>query len=59
MIDQQTLDTLFAQPKPAPTVDGYALEQQARHANYERFRAERLARDAVLSGAMQCGRGAS
>jgi hypothetical protein len=36
---------LFDQTKPAPTMTAYEREQQAFRLNYERLRAERLARE--------------
>jgi hypothetical protein len=36
---------LFEKPKPAPTVTEYEREQQAIRLNFERLKAERLARE--------------
>jgi hypothetical protein len=44
MIDQK-LEALFAQPEPAPVISEYNREQQAIRANFERLKAERLARE--------------
>jgi hypothetical protein len=38
---------LFQQPKPAPTMTAYQLEQQRIHDNLKRLRALRLAREAA------------
>jgi hypothetical protein len=40
---------LFNQPVPAPTMTEYQLEQQRIRANYERLKAERLAREAAAN----------
>jgi hypothetical protein len=40
---------LFRQPAPAPTMTEYQLEQQRIRANYERLKAERLAREAAAN----------
>jgi hypothetical protein len=40
-------EKLFEQTKPAPTVTAYEREQQAFMANYDRLKAERLAREAT------------
>ena len=40
---------LFDQAKPAPIISEYEREQQAIKANYERLRAERLAREAAAA----------
>jgi hypothetical protein len=37
---------LFKQAEPAPTISEYQREQLAIRANYERLKAERLAREA-------------
>jgi hypothetical protein len=36
----------FVQVEPAPVIGGYQAEQRALHANRERLKAERLAREA-------------
>ena len=47
MIDPKLDALLFARPVPAPPVIGeYAKEQLAIHANHQRLKAERLAREA-------------
>jgi hypothetical protein len=38
-------ENLFQQTKPAPVMTEYEREQQHAMANYERLRAERLARE--------------
>jgi hypothetical protein len=43
----QEASRLFQQPGPAPTMTAYEREQQVFHANRERLKAERLAREAV------------
>jgi hypothetical protein len=40
---------LFEKPKPAPAMT-YQQEQQRIRANYERLKAERLAREAAANG---------
>jgi hypothetical protein len=47
MIDPKIEALLFKQPAPTPTISEYAREQLALHANRERLKAERLAREAV------------
>jgi hypothetical protein len=41
-------EKLFEQIKPAPVMTEYEREQQRAMANYDRLRAERLAREAEL-----------
>jgi hypothetical protein len=45
MTPEQILQ-LFKQAEPAPTISEYEREQRAIRANYERLKAERLAREA-------------
>jgi len=40
---------LFEKPKPAPTISEYEREQQRIRTNYERLKAERLAREAAAN----------
>jgi phosphopantothenoylcysteine synthetase/decarboxylase len=41
---------LFKREVPAPAMTEYEIEQQAFRRNYERLKAERLAREAKLEG---------
>jgi hypothetical protein len=41
----QEAEKFFQQPKPAPSVSAYELEQEAIRLNFERLKAERLARE--------------
>jgi hypothetical protein len=41
-------ESLFKQAKPEATMTDYQREQQALHANRERLKAERLAREARI-----------
>jgi hypothetical protein len=41
---------LFKQPAPAPTMTEYQLEQLRIRLNFERLKAERLAREAAANG---------
>jgi hypothetical protein len=45
MTPEQILQ-LFEQAEPAPTISEYEREQRTIRANYERLKAERLAREA-------------
>jgi hypothetical protein len=40
------VERLFHQPKPAPIMTAYQCEQQRIRLNFERLKAERLAREA-------------
>jgi hypothetical protein len=40
-------ERLFEQVRPAPTIGEYEREQQAIRSNFERLKAERLAREAA------------
>ena len=40
---------VFEQAKPVETISEYEKEQQAMRANFERLKAERLAREAATS----------
>jgi hypothetical protein len=45
---QNEASAFFKQPKPTPTINAYAREQQAIRTNFERLKAERRLRSEPL-----------